>query len=688
MTLLLEARPARSTASRRTNNNRKSHPTSDDTTTQTKKTMARKKAATIPAALIKTVLQRLGENKRVRRTLPGGGRLHIDRQLPFLCVYRQPAGRVDPQTEQLIKGEASFLIASDDRASRKGLAELVQGIAELMAEKFGAFLIVEVWAAPDREVAHAADIDDMRPTELRPTFTIAALGAKSAPKTVERLERGLRSISLLRQPAEVDVDRKARGYPPGMTTLVPAAKAKQLDCHTIGLSVRPIYREPDTGEVFPKVLRDVRRGLGRVLKQTFYTFARTRTTVKPTHYYALGRRSMVKAVWEVDKRLAKISDSFDFLLQVTPVNAEAAWREFRRSKFEKAPRFYYRPLAVEPTTLKRQLYEVSVERIEDPTLADLFRERQDELDRKITMLLDVDTPRFLLGSLQVYGRVPEHLLTLARELLATVPTRSRGNGKAGELDANAFALRANEEIEFYRAQHPGFAAEVTVREDMFSGLLCSGGNLLIGRQTKIPANRVDALLQHEIGTHLLTYYNGLAAPFQQLHAGFAAYDGLQEGLAVLTEYLVGGMSRPRLRLLAGRVVAAAHMVDGASFVDTFRLLDRTYQFSQRVAYTITMRTYRGGGLTKDVVYLDGLVQILDYLSGGGDLEPLFVGKIATDHIPLIRELQHRHVLPTPPLRPRYMDNAAALERLSRLADGVAVQQLLEGQTYPEARIDL
>ena len=33
---------------------------------------------------IKTVCERLVENKQVRRTLPDGGRLHFDRQLPFL----------------------------------------------------------------------------------------------------------------------------------------------------------------------------------------------------------------------------------------------------------------------------------------------------------------------------------------------------------------------------------------------------------------------------------------------------------------------------------------------------------------------------------------------------------------------------------------------------------------------------
>jgi uncharacterized protein (TIGR02421 family) len=239
-------------------------------------------------------------------------------------------------------------------------------------------------------------------------------------------------------------------------------------------------------------------------------------------------------------------------------------------------------------------------------------------------------------------------------------------------------VRARREIDFYRAQLPSFAATATVREDLFSGLLCSGGDLLIGHQTTVPARRVQALLQHEVGTHLVTYYNGLAEPFQQLHSGFAGYDALQEGLAVLSEHLVGGMSKQRMRLLAARVLAVQMLIEGAEFIDTFRALDRDHQFPQRVAYTITMRVYRGGGLTKDAVYLQGLVEILDYLKGDGQLEPLFVGKIAAEHIPLIQELQHRKVLKPPIFRPRYLDLPGVAERLDRTRNGVTVLDLIEG----------
>ena len=79
-------------------------------TTSKRKTNDKPKRA-ISSSLVDSVCQRLARNQRVRRTLPNKGRLHIDRQLPFLCVYRQPPNYDDAGTERLVKGEASYLVA-------------------------------------------------------------------------------------------------------------------------------------------------------------------------------------------------------------------------------------------------------------------------------------------------------------------------------------------------------------------------------------------------------------------------------------------------------------------------------------------------------------------------------------------------------------------------------------------------
>lgn len=623
---------------------------------------------------IGAVCARMADNKRVRRNLPEWGRIHIDRQLPFLCIYRQPVRGSDAGTDRLVTSEAAYLIAKGTNKPQPGLAQLVRAVAETQARQFGAFLIVELWAGQAEE-----DPTRNGTEKLRPGFRIIAPKGEAYSGFISAMEELFARISIRRQAAQTQIRQSQRCCPKGLPLLLPVDVASEYGCCVLGLEVRPVYRAADGGEVYPQVLRELRRGVSQALRQTFHEFMCRHTTHRPKHYQMLGRQATVRAVWEVDRQLAEVSDSFDFLLQVTPVNAEQAWHDFQKHGVDQSPMFHYRPLPLDPAILKRRLYSTPIERVEDPTLALLLRQKQEELDRQITMLSDINTERFVHGSVQLFGGVGDDLKRLAEQILFRLPPRTRDDSKGGHLDATAFARKAETEIAYYRERWPQLDAGVQVRKDTASGLMVSRGSLLIGKQTRIPATRVEPLLQHEIGTHVLTYYNGRAQPFRQLYSGLAGYEAFQEGLAVLAEYLVGGLSRPRMRLLAARVLATRHMVSGATFVETFRELDGLYGFDRRSAFTVAMRIYRGGGLTKDAVYLRGLCQILEYLGNGGELAPLFIGKIAADHVPVISELRWRNVLREPPLVPRYMEMPDAISRLDELRKGMTILNLIDGR---------
>jgi uncharacterized protein (TIGR02421 family) len=323
--------------------------------------------------------------------------------------------------------------------------------------------------------------------------------------------------------------------------------------------------------------------------------------------------------------------------------------------------------------------KISTERVDDPSLSYVLRQTQYELDRQVTMLADIGTFRFLPGSLQVFEHVKPELRKLADKILKSLSDREQPNASSRMLSANSFARLAQAEIKYYRDQSPSFAAQASPRDDIYSGLMVAGGDLLIGRQTRIARRRAEALLQHEVGTHLVTYYNGAAQPLRLLQVGLAGYDALQEGLAVLSEYLVGGLSAARMRTLAARVIAVDQMIRGASFVNVFQQLVDEFGFEPRAAYTIVLRVFRGGGLTKDALYLRGLVEILEYLGGGGDLEPLLIGKIAVEHVPIVRELLLRGALRPPPLRPRYLQSPSAQRRLQGITSQTTVLDLIANE---------
>ncbi len=622
---------------------------------------------------IEYVRERLVRGKAVRQSVGCDGFIHIDRQLPFMVLYRRPETWRDEGTANLVRGEASYLIASNASSARQGLAKLVRAVIGALGSRNDAFLVIELWSA-----RHGGPIErrneDGHPS--RPAFRIMASNRRPPTATIDALAKALRSIRVNKQRAHVEVQLEHGRTPRSLKPLLTVSDAGKLNCYFIGLEVEPCFRDSMTGELYPLVLRSLHRGFSRSLRMAFFEFANTMTTYRPANYHVFGRRAVVRAVREVDRKLAEISQAFDLILLVTPINIEKAWFQFRNSRFEKMPMLYYRPLSVDPAVMKGRLFRIGLESVEDPTLALLFRQKRQELDRRLSMLLDRGKREFLYGSMQLFGGVDEPLKSAALEILERIPPHAHDEPMKHFASAVDLAARAGEVLAEYRSMHDGMTASIEIRDDIL-GLMVSSGNLFIGKDSRVSEGRVDALIHHEVSTHILTYHNGYSQPFHQLYCGLAGYDGLQEGLAVLAEYLSGGFSRNRLRLLAGRVIAAHQLTEGASFVETYRRLNRGYGFNQRTAFTIAIRIYRGGGLTKDAVYLRGLIELLDYLKTGGELDPLFVGKIAIEHIPLIRELQYREVLGPTPLTPLYLGRPGVNQKIQKLKKGLSPLDLVE-----------
>lgn len=612
-------------------------------------------------AFIQDIGRSLSQGERVRRKLPDWGRIHIDRQLPFLCLYRRPPGKKDPGTARLILGEAAHLRAPGLPALQPGLSRLVSEIARTQGKAFGAFLLLELWAGEESE-AHAT-----------PAFHIHAAGHETPAVILETLESALLTVRPDGRRPEVRLSYSDSPSPPHLAPLEDGRLTGDLKLVRLGLEVRPVYRDGESGALFPFELRALHHGLARALKRTFYEFSHACTSHRPAHFQELGRRAMTKAVWKTDRQLAQISSEFDLLLHVSPVNSGQAWEEFSRHRHQQEVEFLYRPRPVDPGLLKRRLFDIPVERIEVPTLTHIFDSKREELDRQITLVADRNTPRFLLGSRQLYGDIEPELMAIAEQLLAMDPDAGPADPDH-ILSAEELARLAGERIEAYRQQDPALSARVEIRDDV-PGIMVSRGNFLIGRDAQVSASRLEATLAHEIDTHVLTYHNGRQQPFRELQTGMAGYEPMQEGLAVVGEYLAGGLRLPRLRLLAARVLAVGCITDGAGFLDTFRVLHEQHGLAARPAFTVTMRIFRGGGYTKDAVYLRGLIRVLHFLASGKDLLPLYMGKISAEHLPFIEELQWRQVLHPPSLTPRFLGNAGAQQRLQALQRGMSVVDL-------------
>lgn len=621
--------------------------------------------------LAQGIVQDLDAGRSVAMDFAAGSQIRIERAQPFLCLYRQPQVGGERRAEELLTTQASYLVVEEDDFDSEALKSLLETILAYLCDRFSSALLIEIWTGEAGEPEPETGM-------FLPDLTLHAQHLHAPIKILEELERALVSSHWL--PGSNPTIEMVYDKVPGPEEMGPPLSPKYAcnsNVHLIGLEISPFFRLPSTGELLPQVFAELRKNLGQAIRRAVYTFIESHANYAPAHYHELGPGKIESIHHKVDSELVSIDDALNMLLNVTPINVEQAWLDFRKSNFSEAPEFHYRALLIDPVELKRRLYEIPVESVEDPALHSIFDTKRIELDRQLTMLTDRGTKNFLLESQQVYGGNEIESTEIAKKLLDNVPAHTHDDRASHFLNAASFALHAESEIEYYLKQDPSLAISVTVRSDI-PGLMVSHGQFLISESAQVPEHRIDATLQHEIGTHALTYHNGGCQPLKLLQVGLAGYEELQEGIAVLAEYLVGGLSRPRIRQIAGRVVAVSQLIQGAGFVEVFRSMHDNYGFNQHAAYNISMRVFRGGGFTKDAIYLRGLIEVLEYLQRGERLETLLVGKIALQHIEITEELLWRKILEPPKLLPRYLETDQASTRLKEIQGSGSAMKLVLG----------
>ncbi len=364
----------------------------------------------------------------------------------------------------------------------------------------------------------------------------------------------------------------------------------------------------------------------------------------------------------VDAELAQLDMEVDWLLALSPIDNDALRRAFENSGRRSLPALHYHDPVLDLRATRERLLALPVDDIESPLLSGLLAEKQREIDRQIELIRLRDTDGFVNASLDLFGGVEPPLLDLAETILNTVDSGPPLPADAG-IDEVLAATEA--ELDWYRQRAPDFTAEVVVDVDLNSWLMVSHGVFYINGGIRLPQARVQPLIQHEVGTHIVTRHNGRQQALKQLEVGLAHYDALQEGLGVLAEFVAGYLPAQRLRVLAARVVAVELAIHGEAVPAIFDHLHHTLGLDTEDAFDVAVRAVRGGGLTKDAVYLRGLRDLLDHLRHGADFEPLFAGKFALSHLVVLDQLIEADWVAAPELLPRYCHASEFQQQLER-----------------------
>jgi uncharacterized protein (TIGR02421 family) len=612
----------------------------------------------------------LSEHHPVRAALTHGGRINIERPLPHL-LFHQRSQHCDTSADRLVTPLPPYVIAEHGH-DQHALGVLVTRLVELLSERCGSVLVLELVekrAMPTPTTQSAT-----------PAFAVTVEDATKLDGMVSELVTRLERVEILGHARAVRVQQVARDELSIVAQHVLSSPTIGERCVWLQLDVFPIYRDVSLQRCFPRVLAELQAALYDVLLDTLYRHAVNDSKLKPATSQALARTTLERAARDVATTLVDVAGRLGFLLNLSPSNLPTAWQRFRATKYSEVPRFEYRPLMLDPLELKRSLFAAPFDDVEDPVIAYLLRAVVEEYDGLLGMLAVRGGEDFSIRSVRVFGAPGDDTVELAERILSLYdvsrPTRP------AEVDALELARRARARLDRYQRVHADFPNEVALRNDVAAGMMVYCGAVLIHEDLQVCNVRAEALLAHEIDTHVLTYHNGLLQPLPVLATGLAGYESTQEGLAVLAEYLVGGLTPHRFRVLAARVLAVRAMLQGASFVDVFRLLHDDHGILPRSAFDIAVRVFRGGGLTKDALYLSGLCDVIAYLCEHGDLTPLFAGKIPAGQWDRLQALRLRGLVIEPAAKPLWLGRRDVEHRLSGLRGGLSIFDMASHEDSP------
>lgn len=410
----------------------------------------------------------------------------------------------------------------------------------------------------------------------------------------------------------------------------------------LATEVKKIYMNELTGQAYPVIIQTLAKGLKNAILNDAARFTNEYCNINIKKKGALLHGDLQPELLALDKELHQIVKNFEILGYVNPMNIEQEKNKFFRSNFSVNPVFKYRPLMIDPHVFKSKMYRLDVDQIEDVHIRQIYIDIINSYADKVDMLSTLGTENFLYNSLRYFGEPSESDMANANFLLycEELP-QFRHEDHLPSAEVKKIFLEEGEKY--------GFKFKVEVVTSIPSDALVINSKRLmqLKKGATFTPTRLNALLNHEIGVHMVTTMNAQQQPLKFLSLGLPKNTYTQEGLAIMSEYYSGCLTVTRLKELGLRVQAVKSLTKGNDFKTTYTKLLEEYKVDPDKLYYLVTRVYRGGGFTKDYLYMRGFRRVLQMTSRETKLDNLFLGKTNHHYLPVLNELVDRGILNKP-----------------------------------------
>lgn len=357
-----------------------------------------------------------------------------------------------------------------------------------------------------------------------------------------------------------------------------------------------------------------------------------------------------KALLDIDDKIDFLVKKIELLNYVNPLNIETEKVKFFSSKYLTDPAFVYPQIDFDKFKLHREFYSLEIEQIKDARIHQLY---EDIIYFYSGLIQSIETigedKKFYYNSLHSFGSPTEKDVENAKFILHFADDENHS------IFVPKYSIEETEDK--FRAFSKRYQFTYNIKYSSKMGaiamVLNNSKTLVLNANHTFSDNEIGVLTNHEIGVHMVTTMNGLLHPLKIFSHGFPNNVETQEGLAVFSEYMSGNLTIKRLKELAYRVIAVYSLAKGYSFSKTFRLLHNAYDLNKEEAYYLTTRVHRGGGFTKDYLYLSGLVKIYNLYLQKKPLDLLLTGKVSIEELENIEYLIHNGYA----VRPKYITDS-------------------------------
>jgi len=508
---------------------------------------------------------------------------------------------------------------------------VVRALVKNLEKDFGAALVYDI---------HSYNYQ-RHPVSYLFNIGIENIDVKRYNSQLSYWKRELMKIKVKRVQTDVSVNHIffGRGY---LLKLV-----QQEFNHTLVLAteVKKVFMNELTGEAYPLVIQSISKGLKSAIINNAQHYINTKANYDVKRKNTLLSSDLQPELIKLDKELYKLAKNFEVLGFVNPLNIEQEKRKFFRSKFTVNPDFRYKPLTIDPHVFKSKMYRLNVDALEDIHIRQVYIDIIRSYTDKVDLLNTLGTENFLYNSLRYFGEPSQQDISNASFLLYMKELPQFENEP--KLDTKEVKSRFKAEGQRY-----GFEFNVQEVSHIPSDALVINSKklLMLKKGATFTETRLRALLNHEIGVHMVTTMNAQNQPLNFLSLGLPRNTYTQEGLAIMSELLSGCLSIGRMKELGLRVLAVNSMTRGNDFKTTYEFLKDEYDVDENKLFYLVTRVYRGGGFTKDYLYLKGFRKILEMKGRGVNLDNLFLGKTTHTHLTILNELVDRGILNAPTYR--------------------------------------